>query len=482
MNYETVIGLEVHVELRTQSKMFCACSAAFGGAPNSQVCPVCMGLPGALPALNAQAVRLAVLAGLAVGAQIQPQSRFDRKHYFYPDLPKGYQISQFYEPLCLGGHIRIETAAGDKTIGIARIHMEEDAGRLLHDGQGETLLDLNRCGVPLIEIVSQPDLRGAEEAVAYLRKLRGILTYAGVSDCKMNEGSLRCDVNLSLRKPGQPLGVRTEMKNLNSFQSVERAIEAERARQRAALEQGDAILQETRGFDAKTGCTYAMRPKENSGEYRFFPEPDLPALSLTETDIEALRTLIPALPEERKQQFQQRYGLTPYAAEQLTAERELAEYFEKAAKQARHPVTVANLLLGEVFAQMALRATLGAAVREAVPPIAPQHLAALADLLAEGRVNSSTGNRIVEALFETDCDPEAYAAAQGLFVLTEEGILRELALQAMTENPALVDSYRAGKTKVLQALMGKAMALSQGKAQPEQLQELLVQALAETKL
>ncbi|MBS6750639.1 MAG: Asp-tRNA(Asn)/Glu-tRNA(Gln) amidotransferase subunit GatB, partial [Firmicutes bacterium] len=269
--YEMVIGLETHVELRTKSKVFCACKNAFGAEPNTHVCPVCMGLPGALPVFNEQVLRYAAMAGMALGCHVHHRSRFDRKNYFYPDLPKAYQISQFYRPLCEGGALTIQTSRGEKRVGITRIHIEEDAGKLLHDDQSGTALDMNRCGVPLIEIVSEPDIRSAEEAVAYLRKLRAILTYTGVSDCRMNEGSMRCDVNLSVRRPGEPFGVRTEMKNLNSFQSVERAIEAEYRRQVEALETGEGVVQETRRYDQKTGKTTSMRRKENSADYRYFP-------------------------------------------------------------------------------------------------------------------------------------------------------------------------------------------------------------------
>ncbi|MEG2315215.1 MAG: Asp-tRNA(Asn)/Glu-tRNA(Gln) amidotransferase subunit GatB, partial [Clostridia bacterium] len=347
--YEMVIGLETHVELRTQSKIFCSCKNSFGAEPNTYVCPVCMGLPGALPVFNEQVLRYAAIAGMATNCHVHHRSRFDRKNYFYPDLPKAYQISQFYRPLCERGYLRVQTSEGEKRIGITRIHIEEDAGKLLHDAKNGTALDMNRCGVPLIEIVSEPDVRSAEEAVAYLRKLRAILTYTGVSDCRMNEGSLRCDVNLSIHKPGEPFGVRTEMKNLNSFQSVERAIEAEYTRQLAAVEAGEAIVQETRRYDQKTGKTTSMRRKENSADYRYFPDPDLPEVYLSDAEMAELCARIPALPDERREQYMREYGLTAYAAEQLTAERWLAEYFENAVKQAASPVGLANLLLGEVF-------------------------------------------------------------------------------------------------------------------------------------
>ncbi len=473
--YEMVIGLETHVELRTESKVFCSCRNAFGAEPNAHVCPVCMGLPGALPVFNRKALWLAAMAGMALDAHVHHRSRFDRKNYFYPDLPKAYQISQFYRPICENGHLIIHTSQGEKKVGITRIHIEEDAGKLLHDSVNGTLLDMNRCGVPLIEIVSEPDIRSAEEAVAYLRKLRAILTYTGVSDCKMNEGSLRCDVNLSLRKPGEPFGIRTEMKNLNSFQSVEKAIAAEYQRQAALLDAGETIVQETRRYDQKSGKTISMRRKENSADYRYFPEPDLPEVYLSPEELAEIRGRIPTLPDARCAQYMENYGLTAYAAEQLTAERWLAEYFEKAAQAAQSPVAAANLILGEVFAQLTLRDTEHTGERDADSlPIAPENLAKLSDMMAQAQVNSSTGKKILAALFEADQDPEAYATEHDLFSMTDAGPLRAAAAQVIAENPDMAASYRGGKTSVEKALMGKAMAATKGKADPEKLREIML--------
>ncbi len=476
--YEMVIGLETHVELRTRSKVFCACENTFGAEPNTHVCPVCMGLPGALPVFNAQVLRYAAMAGMALGCHVHHRSRFDRKNYFYPDLPKAYQISQFYRPLCEGGALTIQTGAGEKRVGITRIHIEEDAGKLVHDEQHGTALDMNRCGVPLIEIVSEPDIRSAEEAVAYLRKLRAILTYTGVSDCRMNEGSMRCDVNLSVHRPGEPFGVRTEMKNLNSFQSVERAIEAEYRRQVQALEAGEEVVQETRRYDQRTGKTSSMRRKENSADYRYFPDPDLPEIYLSDAEMAEIRASIPALPDERRMRYMQRYGLTAYAAEQLTAERWLAEYFEQAAALAQNPVALCNLILGEAFAQIALRDSEHTGERgpEALP-VAPEHMAALSDMIGTGKVNSSTGKKILAALFDHDQDPEAYARTHDLFTLTDSAALEAAAREAVEKNPDMVRSYRAGKTSVEKALMGKAMALTRGKADPEALRQKLLELL-----
>ena len=483
MSWEMVIGLETHVELATESKVFCRCSTAFGAAPNTHVCPVCMGLPGALPVFNERVLDFAAMAGLALHCHVHHRSRFDRKNYFYPDLPKAYQISQFYRPLCEHGELTVQTSGGEKRVGVTRIHIEEDAGKLVHDDEHGTMLDMNRCGVPLIEIVSEPDIRTAEEAVAYLRKLRAILTYIGVSDCRMNEGSLRCDVNLSVHRPGEPFGVRAEMKNLNSFQSVERAIKAEYERQVAALEAGEEIVQETRRFDQRTGKTSTMRRKENSADYRYFPDPDLPETRLTDDDLTRLAASIPTLPDQRREAYTRDYGLTAYAAEQLTAERWLADYFERAAALAQSPVGVANLMQGEAFAIIASRAAAAekrgepATEGEASLPIKPAHMAKLADLLADGRVNSSTGKRILAALFDADCDPEAYAAEHALFTVSDDGALAEVVARVLADNPDMVATYRKGKTSVVKALMGKAMALTHGKANPERLAALLDRAL-----
>ena len=485
MSWEMVIGLETHVELQTESKVFCTCKAEFGAEPNTHVCPVCMGLPGALPVFNEQVLHYAAKAGFALNCCVHHRSVFDRKNYFYPDLPKAYQISQFYRPLCENGWLTVQTAAGEKKIGITRIHIEEDAGKLLHDEQNGTLLDMNRCGVPLIEIVSEPDIRSAEEAVAYLRKVRAILTYIGVSDCRMNEGSLRCDVNLSIHQPDEPFGVRTEMKNLNSFESVERAIKAEYERQIAAIETGEEIVQETRRYDQKTGKTSSMRRKENSADYRYFPDPDLPEVRLTDEQMEEIKAEIPMLPDARREAYMNDYALTAYAAEQLTSERWLADYFEEAAKHAKSAVSVANLLQGEVFAILSAKATeaekKGTTAPEGVDslPIHPSHLAKLSDLLVDGRVNSSTGKRILGVLFEGDCDPEAYARQHALFAVSDDSILMETVQQTLAQNPDMVESFRKGKTTVERALMGKAMAATKGKADPERLSKLLRKALEE---
>ncbi len=470
-DWEIVIGLETHVELKTRTKIFCGCETVFGAAPNSHVCPVCMGLPGALPVLNEKAVELAVKAGLMLGCDIHTESRFDRKNYFYPDLPKAYQISQFFRPICTGGEVVVQTGAGEKRIGVTRIHLEEDAGKLLH-GQGGTLLDMNRCGVPLIEIVTEPDIRSAEEAVAYLKKLKALLTYADVSDCRMNEGSLRCDVNLSVRRPGKPFGTRTEMKNLNSFQSVERAIAAESRRQIALVEKGEAIVQETRRYDQKTQQTSALRRKENSDDYRYFPEPDLGEVMVTAAQVAAWRRELPQAPDERRAAYTARYGLSAYAAEQVVSDKARAEFFEQCAKLAPElAVCIANLMLGERFA----------ALPEGEPiTVSPAHMAALAAMLQEGRLNSGMGKQVLGEMLRSDCDPKEYAKAHGLSAITDEAALRAIAREVLCESPTMLATYRAGKTKVLQAMMGKCMQKAQGRADAAALESALRKEIAET--
>jgi aspartyl-tRNA(Asn)/glutamyl-tRNA(Gln) amidotransferase subunit B len=396
-SYEMVIGLEVHVELKTATKIFCGCSTRFGAAPNTQCCPVCTGMPGSLPVLNGQVVEYAVMAGLATGCQIAEYSKQDRKNYFYPDLPKAYQISQYDLPLCSGGHLDIETPAGHTTVGITRIHIEEDAGKLIHvEGRG-TRIDCNRCGVPLIEIVSEPDIRSAEEAKAYLQKLRAIMRYIGVSDCKMNEGSLRCDVNLSIRKPGsEKLGTRTEMKNLNSFQNVVKAIEFEYARQVSVLEEGGQVVQETRRFDAASGKTFSMRAKENADDYRYFPDPDLVPVVVSPALRQKLQDSLPMLPDQRKDEFQSRYGLSALAAEELVTRKDLADFFSAAAEGCPAPVVLANLVSGEL-------ARLCPEDQEI--PVSPAHVAALAQLLQDGTINGGTCKKVLAQLVQEDQDP-----------------------------------------------------------------------------
>ena len=471
-DYEMVIGLEVHCELKTKTKIFCGCSTAFGAAPNTQCCPVCMGMPGALPVLNRQVVEYAVKAGLALNCAVARFSKEDRKNYFYPDLPKAYQISQYDLPLCEHGHLDIETAAGPKRIGITRIHIEEDAGKLVH-GKDGTGCDYNRCGVPLIEIVSEPDIRSAEEARAYVRKLRAVLLYTGVSDCRMQEGSLRCDVNLSVRRKGdQRLGVRTEMKNLNSFQFIVRAIEYEFARQVEALEAGEPVVQETRRFDQDTGKTYTMRTKEDADDYRYFPDPDLPPIVLEEEELARLRDSIPALPDERKARYIKDYGLSARDAEQLVTERAVADYFEEAAGRTAYPKHVVSLLTTEIFRLLSL-----SPAEETAIPVSPAHLAKLADLLGSGRINSGTGKRLLGQMWERDADPEQLAGEQNLWQISDPAVLLPLVKDALAENPRSAADYRRDRTQALQALIGQCLRATGGQGDPQVLRALLEQEL-----
>ena len=470
-DYEMVIGLEVHVELKTATKIFCGCSTRFGAPPNTQCCPVCTGMPGSLPVLNGKVVEYAVMAGLATNCTIATYSKQDRKNYFYPDLPKAYQISQYELPLCSRGYLDIETEAGKKRIGITRIHIEEDAGKLTHvEGRG-TLIDCNRCGVPLIEIVSEPDMRSAEEARAYLQKLRAVILYTGVSDCKMNEGSLRCDVNLSIRKKGcDTLGTRTEMKNLNSFQSVVRAIEYEFARQVSVLEEGGEVIQETRRFDMNTGKTSSMRSKENADDYRYFPDPDLVPILVSEVLRRELAERIPVLPDQRKAQYQTQYGLSSLTAEALVTRKDIADYFEAVAQGTRYPLLAANLVAGEVARLCP---------EEQAIPVAPEHIASLADLLGEGRVNGSTCKRVVALLFQEDQEPGALIEAQGLQQISDEKVLLPLAREVLEQSQKVVSDLQRGNKNAFHALVGQMMKKTQGKGNPQVIQKILAQLLGE---
>jgi aspartyl-tRNA(Asn)/glutamyl-tRNA(Gln) amidotransferase subunit B len=468
--FETVIGLEVHVELKTASKIFCGCSTRFGAPPNTQCCPVCTGMPGTLPVLNREVVHFAVKAGMAMGCEIAKYSKQDRKNYFYPDLPKAYQISQYDLPLCERGHLDIETDAGSKRIGITRIHIEEDAGKLVHVGGGGTQIDYNRCGVPLIEIVSEPDLRSASEVRAYLQKLRAILLYIGVSDCKMNEGSMRCDVNLSVRPFGQKeFGTRTEMKNLNSFQFISKAIEYETKRQIEATLAGEAVVQETRRYDQNTGKTFSMRRKEDAHDYRYFPDPDLMPIVVDRETLEAWRAEIPQLPDQRKQVYMQEYGLSAYDAEQLVNDIDIADYFERAAEKTSQAKILANLMLTEIFRLLPQDST--------VIPIAPENLAGLAELIAQGTVNTGTAKRVLQEMWEKDEAPAAIVRREGLEQISDDGLLKTYAQEVVLNNAKSVADYKAGKEKAFQALVGQMMAKTKGKGNPAKIKELLLELL-----
>ena len=464
--YEMVIGLETHVELKTDTKIFCSCPTTFGAEPNAHVCPVCMGYPGTLPVLNGKVVEYAVKAGMATNCTIARYSKEDRKNYFYPDLPKAYQISQYDLPLCEHGWLDIESETGTKRIGITRIHIEEDAGKLVHDDEHGTLIDCNRCGVPLIEIVSEPDMRSAEEAVAYLRKLRAIILYTGVSDCKMQEGSLRCDVNLSVRKVGDTeFGTRTEMKNLNSFQFIAKAIEYEFKRQVDAIEKGETVIQETRRFDSVTGKTSAMRSKEDANDYRYFPDPDLPPIVMSGEELERLRSEIPVLPDQRKREYVEKYGLSPYNGEQLTAQVEIADYFEAGAKLTKHPKTLGNLIISEIFRLLP---------QDSVNiPISAANMAKIADMYGDGLINSGTAKKLVSRLWEENADPAEIVEREGLGQINDREALAAVIAEVIAKNPKSVEDFRKGKLQAVKALMGQAMGKTGGRGNPNMIQEIL---------
>ena len=469
-NYEMVIGLEVHVELKTKTKIFCSCPTTFGAPPNTQTCPVCMGLPGTLPVLNKKVVEYAVRAGLATNCEIANYSKQDRKNYFYPDLPKAYQISQYDLPLCEKGHIDIETSEGPKRIGITRIHIEEDAGKLIHDEKIGTLIDCNRCGVPLIEIVSEPDIRSAEEAKAYLQKLRAILLYTGISDCKMNEGSLRCDVNLSIRKAGEEkFGTRTEMKNLNSFAYVVKAIEYEYKRQVEAVEAGETIVQETRRFDVDSGKTFSMRTKENATDYRYFPDPDLPPIFISDEKIAEIKSQIPELPDARKAKYMEKYGLVPYDGEFITSELALAEFFEAGATETDYPKLFANMIISDL---MRLVET-----ENFESKISALHMAELAQLVGENVINSSTAKKLIKEMWQNDRSPREIVEENNLAQIGDPEKLLPLVKDAVMKNPKSVADYKNGKLAAAKAIVGQVMSLTGGRANPAVLNALVEEEL-----
>ena len=468
--YEIVMGLEVHVELKTHTKIFCGCTTEFGGEPNSHCCPVCIGLPGALPVLNEKVLEFAIKAGLATNCQITRYGRQDRKHYFYPDLPTSYQISQGDLPICYGGHLDIEVKGATKPIGITRIHIEEDAGKLIHkDGVG-TLVDYNRSGMPLIEIVSEPDLRSAEEVKAYLQKLRAIMLYIDVSDCKMNEGSFRCDVNLSVREKGSDVyGTRTETKNLNSFQSIMRAIEYESGRQIKEINNGGVIIQETRGFDQATGKTYSMREKEDAEDYRYLPDPDLMPIVVDDEKIKTLMNHLPELPDTRKAIYMKEYGLNSYDAEQLITSKDVANYFEEAVKISKDTKTLVNLLISEVFRFID--------IDDFKEPFPAEYLGELVNLIEEGAINISTSKKIIEAMINSSKTPKQIVKEQDLEQINDREALSSIIDEVLKNSEKAVNEYKSGKEKALQSIMGQIMRATRGKANPQMVNEILAEKL-----
>jgi len=470
--WNTVIGLEVHCQLATRTKLFCACAAEFGAPPNTRVCPLCLGAPGALPVLNEGAVELALRAALALGCTLDPASRFERKHYFYCDLPKGYQISQFARPLASGGGIEL---AGGKFVRLKRIHMEEDAGKAIHDRGAHTLVDLNRAGVPLIEIVSEADLSSADETHEYLTRLKETLQFAGVSECDMERGSLRCDVNVSLHRPGTPWGTRTELKNLNSFKNVVAALEHERARQRAELEAGRRVRQETRLWDPERAETRTLRSKENEEDYRYFPDPDLPPLALDAALVARVRAALPELPAARRARWQRDFGLTPYDAGVLSASRALADFFEESARLSKRPKEAANWLANDVAAALA-------EARLETPAelhLTPQRLAQLIALVADGTLHTGGARAVLKALFTREASPAELVAELGLAQVRDTAAIDGWCRAAIAGNARAAADARAGELKALGALIGPVMKASGGRANPADVRAALLRLLGE---
>lgn len=473
-NYETVIGLEVHVELATKTKIFCSCSTEFGGAPNTHTCPVCTGQPGSLPVLNKQVVEYAMAVGLATNCQITRYSKFDRKNYFYPDNPQNYQISQLYLPICRNGSVEIETAAGKKQVRIHEIHMEEDAGKLVHDEwEDVSIVDFNRSGVPLIEIVSEPDMRSASEVIAYLEKLRQTIQYLGASDCKLNEGSMRADVNLSVREAGSSkFGTRTEMKNLNSFKAIAHAIEGERERQIELLEAGRKVVQETRRWDDNKESSHAMRSKEDAQDYRYFPDPDLVPLVISEEWIAEVKAKQPELREEKLARYKKEYDIPEYDAKILTESKHMADLFEATTKICGKPKKVSNWLMVETMRLLKEHEMDAEDIK-----FSTENLAKLIELVDNGTINGSVAKTVFEHIFEDDVDPEKYVKEQGLTSMNDEGELRTTIEQIVKDNPQSVEDYRNGKEKALGFLVGQTMKATKGKANPGIVNKILKEIL-----
>ena len=473
-NYETVIGLEVHVELATKTKIFCSCSTEFGGAPNTHTCPICTGMPGSLPVLNKQVVEYAMAVGLATNCSITQYCKFDRKNYFYPDNPQNYQISQLYLPICRNGGVEIETAAGKKVIGIHEIHMEEDAGKLVHDEwEDVSIVDYNRSGVPLIEIVSEPDMRSADEVIAYLEKLRETIQYLGASDCKLNEGSMRADVNISVREVGaRKFGTRTEMKNLNSFKAIAHAIEGERERQIELIEMGRSVVQETRRWDDNKESSHAMRSKEDAQDYRYFPEPDLVPIVISDEWIDEVRKRQPEFRSEKLIRYKKEYDIPEYDAQIITASKHMADIFEATTELCKKPKKVSNWLMVETMRLLKENEMDAQDLK-----FSPKNLAELIELTEAGTINSTVAKEVFEEIFYHDVDPKQYVEEKGLKTVNDEGALRTTIEQIIADNPQSVADYHNGKEKAIGYLVGQTMKAMKGKADPAMVNQILKELL-----
>ena len=472
--YEVVIGLEVHAELATNTKMYCNCSTEFGADPNTHCCPICTGMPGVLPVLNKKVVEYAVKAGLATNCEISRFSKQDRKNYFYPDLPKAFQTSQYDLPLCEHGHLEFDVNGTKKKVGITRIHIEEDAGKLIHDAYtGATLVDMNRCAVPLIEIVSEPDIRSADEAVGYMQTLKSILEYLEVSDCKMQEGSLRCDVNLSVREKGSTtFGTRTETKNLNSFKSIKDSIEFETKRQIEELENGGVIYQETRRFDDAKGIGYAMRTKEDANDYRYFPEPDLAPIVLSDEYVENIKNNLPEMPHVKKERYVTEYSLPEYDADILTSSKHTANFFEEATKICNNPKAVSNWLMVDFTKKLN-----DAEIEITDCKITPENLAHLIMLIDKGTISSKIAKKVFDEMFETGKDANKIVEDNGMVQMSDEGAIKEIVEKVVENNPKSIEDYKAGKDRALGFLVGQVMKETHGKANPGVVNKLLLEIL-----
>lgn len=476
MNYQMVVGLEVHVELSTKSKIFCSCTTEFGGEPNTHVCPVCSGMPGVLPVLNKKVVDFAIRAGLATNCEITRYNKFDRKNYFYPDLPKAYQVSQLYLPICRNGKVEIDVNGEKKYIGIHEIHMEEDAGKLVHDPWDDcTLVDYNRCGVPLLEIVSEPDFRSADEVIAYLTKLRETMMYLGVSDCKMQEGSMRADVNISVMPVGSSkFGTRTEMKNMNSFKAIYKAINYEANRQIELLESGGVVTQETRRWDDNKDASFAMRSKENAQDYRYFPEPDLLPIEISEEWIQNTVDNMPELPEAKRARYIKEFGLSEYDASVITAERQIAYIFEDATAICGKPKEVCNYVMGELMRLMSETGTLAEELE-----MDPKKIAEIIELVAEGKINRTAAKEVFEAVFKENVEPKKYIEEHDLVMVDNSDEVEAIVAKVIVDNPKSIEDLKAGKAKARGFLVGQTMKALKGKANPQTVNKILDEKLAE---